>query len=466
MSVRLTFFLFSLALVATGLSARAEPVIGVTPAQVVEGEPVHIVVTGLAPGQSVTLRASQTLPGYPGGEQLFRGAASFVADAGGVIDLRTARPLAGSSYDRPDAAGLFWSMAPERKAGAGAAGTAPGGTEGTAIGDVAIEVESGGAVIARGVARIRGAAADVAVRDISEPGVTGIFARDRGAARQPAIIVLGGSEGGLATARWATPLLASQGYAVLGLGYFQGDEAALTDLPANLESIPLETLTRARDWLARQPGVDATRIAIVGVSKGAELALVGAATFPWVTAVGAFAPSHVVWEGVPPDDADRPGRSSWTLGGRPLPHVRWSWAAMRRGDAVRAATGSSRLTQVHLESLAEYAGDVDAARIPIERSRAALFIAAGTDDAMWPSAFSAEELRARLAKRDAALATVFEIHPTGHLIMGTGWAPTTQFQRATGRLQGGNARLDAEAQRVIWPAFLGFLDRSLRGGAM
>lgn len=460
--MRWTSILLVIAFAIIGVSAHAQPAISVTPPEVLEGGPVHIVVTGLKPGQAVTLRASQRLPGYPIGEQTFRGSASFVADASGVVDLRSSQPLAGSSYDRPDPAGLFWSMAPDRRKGVPPAESERTRADGSPFGDVIIEVERADAVVARGVARIRPATSGVTAREIREPGVTAIFARDRSPARQPAIIVLGGSEGGLFTARWAAPILASHGYSVLGLGYFQGDEPALSSLPVSLENIPLETLSRARDWLARQPGVDPARIAIIGVSKGAELSLVASATFPWVTAVGAFAPSHVVWEGVPPADADRAGGSSWTLDGRPLPYVRWSWPAMRRGDLVRAATGSSRLTEVHLESLAEFADDVEAARIPIERSRAAIFIAAGTDDGMWPSAFSAEQLRRRLALRDAALATVFEVHPTGHLILGSGWGPTTEFQRSSGRLQGGNARLDSEAQRIVWPAFLRFLDQHLR----
>jgi dienelactone hydrolase len=329
------------------------------------------------------------------------------------------------------------------------------------LGDVVINVESQGSIIAHGVAHIRPAAANVVVRDVNAPGVTGVFAQQHGLTRQPAVIVLGGSEGGLSTGRWAAPLLASRGYAVLGLGYFRGDEPGLVNLPANLENIPVETLAQARNWLARQAGVDATRIAIVGVSKGAELALVGAVTFPWVTAVAAFAPSHVMWEGVPPDDANRPGASSWTFEGKALPYVRWSWSAMRRGDLSRKATGSSRLTEVHLESLAEYAGDVEAAVIPVERSQAAIFVAAGTDDGMWPSAFSADQIRKRLAQSSHGSTAIFEIHPTGHLIMGTGWAPTTEFQRSKGRLQGGNPRLDSEVQRTVWSALLKFLDQHL-----
>jgi dienelactone hydrolase len=430
----------------------------VSPADVVEGDPIQLSVTGLRPGQALTLRASRSWSLYPAGEEPYVGAASFVADAQGNVDLRTSAPGPGSSYDRPDAAGLFWSMAAARRV---ASTGRPIQT--LRSGEVLIEAESEGAIVARATLRMRANAAGVSAHEIREPGVTGVFARDGNRARLPTIIVLGGSEGGLFTARWAAPLLASHGYAVLGLAYFQGDEPDLADLPANLENIPLEALERAREWLARQPGVDVSRIAIVGVSKGAELALVAASTFSWVSAVGAFAPSHVVWEGIPPaDNPDRAVGSSWTYRGSPLPFVRWSRTAEQRADRSRAATGSSRLTEVHLESLAEFASDIEAARIPVERSRAAMFIAAGLDDGMWPAAWSAEQLRARLARREPGLSSAFEIHPTGHQIMGTGWAPTTQFQRGSGRLHGGNARLDAEAQRAIWPAFLAFLDRHLR----
>lgn len=330
-------------------------------------------------------------------------------------------------------------------------------------GAVLIELEASGRIAARAEARLRAGAADVVVREVREPGVAAVFATGSGARRRPAVIVLGGSEGGLFTARWAVPIIASYGYAVLGVGYFQGDEPALSALPANLENIPLETIERARHWLARQPGVDTSRVALVGISKGAELALVSATVFPWITAVAAFAPADVVWEGIPPEDElDRAGGSSWTYRGEPFPFVRWSRKAAERGDLVRNATGSSRLAEPHLESLAEFAEDVPAATIPVEMSAAAVFVAAGIDDGMWPAAYAAERLRQRLIRRDPGIPAMFEIHPTGHQVMGSGWGPTTTFQRATGRLQGGNARLDAEAQRVIWPAFLRFLEMNLR----
>ncbi|HYE43563.1 MAG TPA: acyl-CoA thioester hydrolase/BAAT C-terminal domain-containing protein [Caulobacteraceae bacterium] len=441
--------------------AAAQPSITASPSDVVEGEPVRVAISGLEPGQTVTVHASRMWARFPVGQERYYGRSSFTADARGQVKLADSRPLVGSAYDRPDAAGLFWSMQPVRRLSA--AGLAPpqglAAVEALAPGTVVLEVEVAGRLAARVDVRLRPAAADVAVREVRAPGVTGVFAQPGGPGLRRAVIVLGGSEGGLATARDLAPLLASRGYAVLGLAYFQGEERDLIGLRPNLELIPLETLEAARRWLAAQPGVDAGQVAVVGVSKGAELALVAAATYPWVSLVGAFAPSHVVWEGIPPDDdPNRSAGSSWTLGDRPLPFVRWSQDAARRGEAARAATGVSRLTEVHLESLVEYASDIEQARIRMERSRAAVFIAAGQDDGMWPSAYAAEQLRTRLERRDPRLPVQIELAPTGHQILGAGWSPTTAFQRPTGLRHGGDARLDSEAQRAIWPRFLAFLE--------
>lgn len=457
---------FVLVLANPVLDARAQPAIRITPSDVLEGAPVHVVLSGLEPGGTVTVRASRAGPLYPRGDELYRGRGVFKADAQGTVDLSTSAPLAGSTFDRPSAAGLLWSMAPARRQGvtAGEPASPPISADDVRTGRVVLEAEAANGV-ARAEVMLRPAAPDVAVREIRDAGVTGVYARSANPRTQRAVIVLGGSEGGLFTARQIAPLIASHGYAVLGVGYFQGVEAELSDLRPNLELIPVEVLEAARGWLAAQPGVDASQVALVGVSKGAELALLGAVNFDWVAAVAAFAPSHVVWEGIPPDGArEWIAKSSWTVKGRPAPFVRWSRAAERRGDSARAATGVSRLTEVHLESLVEYASDIEAARLPVERSRAAFFLVAGQDDGMWPSAYSAEQLQARLRARSGQ-ETQVELFPAGHQILGTGWGPTTAFHRLTGLRHGGDARLDAEAQAAAWPKFLEFLDRHMgRGG--
>ncbi|WP_309646693.1 acyl-CoA thioester hydrolase/BAAT C-terminal domain-containing protein [Phenylobacterium sp.] len=439
-------------LALAGGPVSATPAIEVSPAEAIEGDEVVVRVTGLAPGQVITLHAGRRWGRYPTGSEAFAGQARFTAGADGVVDTRRDAPLAGSSYGGADASGLFWSMTrvPDSASAAQASE------------DVTLNLESNGATVASRQVRLATAAPGVRVRDVREDGVVGVFAGHGPGSVRPAVILLGGSEGGLYTARSLAPILASRGYATLGLGYFQGDEPDLAALPPNLEEIPLEAIAAARRWLARQSGVDAERIAVIGMSKGAELALIAAATYPWIDAVAAFAPSHVVWEGIPQDPPVRPATSSWTLAGKPLPFVRWSVAAERRGTAARKANGRSRLTEPHLESLALYAADVPAATIPLEASRAAVMLVAGIDDGMWPSAYSVEQIQARLTSAGYDRPVEVEISPTGHQVLGTGWAPTTAFQRPTGRLQGGDAKLDAQAQAAGWRKLLTFLERHLR----
>jgi dienelactone hydrolase len=63
-----------------------------------------------------------------------------------------------------------------------------------------------------------------------------------GIVRHPAVLVVGGSEGGrpLRPAAW----LASHGYVALALAYFRFE-----DLPPQLESIPLEYFQEALRWM-------------------------------------------------------------------------------------------------------------------------------------------------------------------------------------------------------------------------
>lgn len=452
-----------IAILASGL-VWAAPTLEVTPAQVIEGDAITVRVTGLDPMQTVTLHAAGLSARYPAGMEAYRSRTLLRADAGGTIDLRRDAPLPGSGYSNVDPAGPFWSMGADRLAGLDALSALPAGIFAAGelrAGEVVLQLEIAGAVQAQQVVRM-GVAPGVATQEIREPGLTGFFALKSGSGSRPAIVLLGGSEGGLFTARSLAPLLASHGYAVLGVGYFQGGEPELTALPPTLEHIPVETLDAARHWLAAQPGVDAKRIAVVGVSKGAELGLVAATMYPWIDAVAAFAPSHVVWEGIPPDGKPRePRASSWTWAGKSLPFVRWSYEAEAKNSATRKATGRSRLTEPHEESLMIHAADVPAARIPIERSGAALLLVGGIDDGMWPSALSVRAIAEATHAAPAGRVVEIELLETGHQVLGTGWSPTTTFNRPRGRLQGGNPELDAAAQAEGWAKLLGFLERQL-----
>jgi dienelactone hydrolase len=82
-----------------------------------------------------------------------------------------------------------------------------------------------------------------------------------------AILVLGGSEGGLGGASPEARDLARHGYAALALAYF-----GAPGVPDALTNIPLEYFKTALDFLRDRAGVDPHRIGIVGTSKGGEAA--------------------------------------------------------------------------------------------------------------------------------------------------------------------------------------------------
>ncbi|MBN9108859.1 MAG: prolyl oligopeptidase family serine peptidase [Pseudonocardia sp.] len=134
---------------------------------------------------------------------------------------------------------------------------------------------------------------------------------DGGGAARPAVLVVGGAEGGLTVDPLAAAL-ARNGFPSLAVAYF-----GLPDLPPTLSRIPLEYFAGALRTLAAQPGGDPHRIVVWGVSRGSEVAQLLAVDFPELVAgVVADSPSSVVHaSSVSPDIA------AWTLGGRDVAYA-------------------------------------------------------------------------------------------------------------------------------------------------
>lgn len=135
---------------------------------------------------------------------------------------------------------------------------------------------------------------------------------------RPTVIVLSGSLGGMMEGSAA--VLSSQGFAALAIAYFGVDP-----LPPELVEVPLEYFAEGIAWLKEQPAVDPDRIAVMGVSKGGELAVLLGATYPEdIKAVVGYSASPVVWRGAsyrPLSFVFGKPKSSWTLGGEPVPFV-------------------------------------------------------------------------------------------------------------------------------------------------
>jgi uncharacterized protein len=260
--------------------------------------------------------------------------------------------------------------------------------------------------------------------------------------RLAAVIVLGGSEGGLGeSAAREARLMAGQGFAALQLAYF-----GVGNLPGDLELIPLEYFKIAIDWLRAQPSVDGARIGIAGTSIGAEVALVVASRYPQVRAVVAALPSSVVWPGISHSSAR--AASTFTQAGKPVPFLPYGGS-------------SGSIFTLYSEGLKNLPAHPDAA-IAVEHINGPVMLVCGKDDSLWPSCAMAEQVSARLKSwRFAHTHELLEYEDAGHRAFGPPVDPGSAEFAKLGTL-GGDAAGNNAARMDNWPRALQFLNTALR----
>ncbi|BDI61431.1 alpha/beta hydrolase family protein [Qipengyuania nanhaisediminis] len=276
------------------------------------------------------------------------------------------------------------------------------------------------------------------------------FMKPEGDGPFPALILLGGSEGGDSSARRKAPHFLEHGYGVLGLPYYSpawGRPAQFPELPQAFDAIPVEKAEIARAWLAARADVRGDDIGIYGASKGAEFALLAGAHFDGFAAIAAIVPSDVVWEGWGPGTS--PGAvSSFSLNGEPLPFV--PYIGMQEAFAEASASGTrARLRIPHDRGRHAFPERAVAARIAVEAIDEPVLVAGGDADNVWNSGEMAQAIAERRA--EAGLDTVSLIFTdAGHALSGTG-APSDWASED-----------EVEAQKIIWPATLEFLAAHLK----
>ena len=203
--------------------------------------------------------------------------------------------------------------------------------------------------------------------------------------KQPLVVGLGGSEGGNAWAsdHWATTRnqFLAKGYAFLAIGYF-----GTSGTPDTLNKIAVEAVYNAIKAATKNPAVAADRIAIIGGSRGGDLALLLGSYYPDIHCVVALVPSHAVF----PGHTSHFSTSLWTYQGRELPFVPVNEAAvpflMKRD--LRGA-----FTAMLQDTVAE-----QSAAIRVEQIKAPILLLSATNDEIAPTTPMCAKMMAHLKR--------------------------------------------------------------------
>ncbi len=282
-------------------------------------------------------------------------------------------------------------------------------------------------------------------------GLPANFYRGEDGGPRPAILLLGGSEGGLREYRNVfARQLSDEGYAVLYQSYY-----ATSESNRSFNMVPLETLDASLDWLSSNPDIRPGPIAVIGHSKGAEGALLLATRDARVGAVVAAMPSDVVWQGFDFDSIDMSQfASSWSEDGEPvayLPYQSLAWHEYFSVDAPRFEMFNRSRDMV---------SDHPDAFIPVELTNTALLLICGRDDTLWPGCRMAEAIEERATTGSDSAVEVLAYDNAGHWAFGPASDIHENDSQTLGRM-GGTVDGDVAARLDQWPRILSFLEDTI-----
>jgi len=413
-------------------------------------EPVIVKASGFSPGERVTLTA-RTEDGSGTG---WESSAVFKAGPGGTVEPGLEAPVSGT-YTGVDPHGLFWSMRPTEKVVHFVRSTSDpqvisleaSAKSGTASAELELIYRAEG----------------VRCTPLESNGFQGVFCAPADGAPRPGVLLLHGTIARVMED--VAALLASRGFATAAPLYYGAE-----GLPPEYIRIPLEHFGTALEWLAGRPEVDGDRLAVMGMSRGGELALLVGASFPAVKAVISLAGSGVVFNGLPANPRDSRVDTPWTFEGEPLPYVerKDSFSFVARAIAG-GFMGKPLATLSTYENGMKDAAAVERATIEVEKIGGPVLLVSGGRDRVWPSGRLSEIAAGRLE-------THHHPHPVKHIsydraghTFGLPCRPTTSGRNKPSPQGsdldfGGSPPENAHANLDAWRAVLDFLEKNLCSG--
>ncbi len=371
--------------------------------------------------------------------------AFYLSDHQGMLDL-TVFPSLGGSYLGVHPMGLFWSLKSDDYHQI----ATNKGFDATITLSIADKTLAQQTIYRKSTREL----ADLKIKgQAKRDSITANYYLPKSDQKRPALIFLGGSGGNFRQER--VSLYASEGFAVLDLKYFKGE-----NLPDGIIEIPLEYVQKAHNWLRQQPEIDATKIGIVGRSRGSELALLYAAKFD-MSFVIAQVPSNVVWFGW----ADH--KSSWSYQNKPFPYAEYSDEDSERIELEMKEKGIPYHDGPKFLSAFKDTTMMKQAAIPVEEINCPILLISGKEDKVWPSTMMADKIVARLQEKDFNQEFIHLAYENaGHNFAGGGqgcgipFLPAEDYSNSSAK--GGSDQGNALAAIHSWQEILQFIHRHLQ----
>lgn len=204
--------------------------------------------------------------------------------------------------------------------------------------------------------------------------------------RDKVMIVMSGSDGGLALTKQEAAFYDKNGIPALALALFKTKET-----PKELSRVPVEYVERAVRWLKAQ---GYGKIGIDGTSKGSEMALTAGSLFPELSCVIARVPSHFVSEGLAGSGKNKApsGTSCWSWRGKELPYAPYR---SRTFDILGTLLKEK---EMHIITFNRDKDVTPETLIPVEKICAPVLLLSSKHDEVWPSYESAVYMEKRLTE--------------------------------------------------------------------
>lgn len=187
--------------------------------------------------------------------------------------------------------------------------------------------------------------------------------------KQTVVVTLSGLEGGHLP-KSSLLALADKGYDVLSLAYV----APPSVLPNKIAKIPIEYLAKAVNWLKANPYYKKHAIALLGVSKGAELALLYGSYYQNIDGIIAYSPSCLLLPSIATANDSKPTQSPWSYQYKPL-----SFAPVKKLSKKSQTINYGQ----YITPLLKNVDVLKKAMIRVENINCPMLLLTGDDDKMW-----------------------------------------------------------------------------------